>query len=255
MYLIISGEISSNYLKNELDKLTINAVCIPCIQSISSTPVINHLKEQINNFDIIITTSPTAINYAHEAFKVAAKDIIFVVPGFSSYSTLRQYTQNKIYYPNRIFGAEAIVDQVLENINLHGKKIAIIQGENANNTIQDYLKVKLGNDSYTEMIVYEQKWLDLDNKITKKLLIDSSMQGIILTSSGHARYLFSQGQKYGFYDMLLTADFITLHVKIEQVIRKLGAKGHIFISDHALMESLIDLVGRLHDGHSKQGKS
>jgi uroporphyrinogen-III synthase len=247
MYLIISSEKTNNSLKSSLCQLDVDIVDISCVRLTPNFLAIDDLKQQINNFDIVIITSPTAIQYAHEVFKVVAKGITFIVPGISSYTKLRQYTQNEICYPKIGSGAEAMVNQVLDSTGLDGKKIAIIQGENANNTIEDYLAAKLGNNSYIKIVVYEQKWLDLGLSVVKKLLMDNSMQGIILTSSAHARYLFSQGQEYGFYDMLLKADFITLHIKIEQVIRKLGAKGHVFISDHASMESLIHLMGKLHD--------
>ncbi|MCC2626038.1 MAG: hypothetical protein K0R14_1911 [Burkholderiales bacterium] len=255
MFLIISSQKTNSYLKKELGKLDINAVDICCVRLSPNFAVIENVKQQINNFDFVIITSPAAINYAYEVFKIAAKEVTFIVPGISSYKKLGQYTQNQIYYPKSSSGAEAMINQVLENTNLCGKKIAIIQGSNTNNTLQNYLDAKLGNDSYKEMIIYEQKWQDLDNQGIKKLFMSNSMQGIILTSSAHARYLFNQWQKRGFYDMLLKTDFITLHIKIEQVIREFGAEGQVFISDHASMESLIELMGKLHDRYGKHGES
>jgi|GEM_PF-6864425 len=255
MYLIVSSTKTNNYIKDELYKLNINIIDIPCVQLTPDTTVIHQLKQQINNFDIVIITSPAAIQYAHEIIKMAEKKLIFIVPGKSSFVKLRQYTKNIIYAPERNSGSEEMIDQILEHMDLKQKKIAIVQGKNANRIIQDYLEAKLGANSYTQIIIYQQKWLELNTQIMKKFFIDNSVQGIILTSSMHARYLFSQAQKYGVYDMLLRTDFITLHTKIRQVLQSFGAKGHIFVSDNASNGSLIDLMGKLHDNrHNKHSK-
>lgn len=255
MYLIISTEKTNNYLKNELGKLNIDVTDIPCVQLTPDITVIHQFKQQINNFDIVIITSPTAIQYAQDIIKIADKRLIFIVPGKSSYTKLRQYTKNKIYAPEGNSGSKAIITQVLSNIDLNQKKIAILQGSSANHSIQNYLEAKLGRDSYTQIIIYRQKWLDLNTQSIKKFLQDNSLQGIILTSSTHARYLFSQAKKFGYYDMLLKADFVTLHTKIQQVLLGLGAKGHIFVSDNASNEALINLIGDLHDRHDRHSKS
>ncbi|HLX53079.1 MAG TPA: uroporphyrinogen-III synthase [Aquella sp.] len=255
MYLIISSEITNNYIKDELCKLNINIIDIPCVQLTPDTAIIHQFKQQINNFDIIIITSPTTIQYAQDIIKTADKKLIFIVPGKSSYAKLRQYTHNKIYAPEHNSGSEAITGQVLSNMDLMQKKIAIIQGKIANHSIQDYLDAKLGLNSYTQIILYQQKWLDLNTQNIKKFLQDNSLQGIILTSSMHAQYLFSQAKKFGYYDMLIRTDFITLHTKIQQVLQRLGAKGHIFVSDNASNEALINLMEKLHDRHDKHSKS
>jgi uroporphyrinogen-III synthase len=254
MYLIIGNKKTCNYFYQELTALNMSIVTMPCVQLIPEEGIINQFKERINDFDIVIITSPTAIDYAGEVIKYADKSVIFIVSGFSSYTRLRQYTENKIYAPENDSGAAAIINQILDFMDLREKKIAILQGRKANNQTQDYLTGKYGKNSYDNIVIYQQEWLDLDTQFLKKLFISNSLQGIILTSSSHAEYLFGRAKRFGYYEMLLMADFITLHTKIELVLRKFGVKGHIFVSDTANNESLIDLMGKLHDRHNRYSK-
>lgn len=253
MYLIVGNEKICYYLSKELSLSNIVMHAMPCVQLTPDVKIINQFKQQINNFDIVIITSPTAIDYISDAFKYADRKIIFIVSGLSSYIQLRQYTENKIYKPDNDSGSMPIISQLLECMDLRQKKIAIIQGQNANHQIQDYLKL---NDSlYTSIIVYDQRWLDLDIQFLKKLLLDNSLQGIILTSSSYAKYLFTQAQKFGCYDILQSIEFITLHNKIKKSLQSFGVRGRIFVSNTVSKESLIDLIRKLHDRHSKYSES
>lgn len=262
MYVSVSSEKTNNYFKNELGKLGFDIIGVPCVKFYPQPTIIDNLKHQINDFDIVIITSPRAIEYLHEVFRIINKKLIFIVSGSSSYVKLRQYTKNVVYMPKHDAGSEAIISQILKYMDLRQKKIVLLHGKNASHYIQDYLGEKFGTNSYTKIVIYEQKWLDLDAELMKKIFLANSLQGIILTSSMYAESLFAQAKKFGYLDMLQEANFITLHIKIEQVLRKFGVKGHIFVSDTASNQSLvalllslraatansnIDLIGKLHD--------
>lgn len=246
MYLAISREKTNNYLKAELAKLNIEVAALPCLWTYPDRVALECLRQQINNFNIIIITSPAAIDYAAAVVKLANSGQIFIVPGLSSFTRLRQYTKNEIYMPHNASGAEAIVTQVLERMDLNAQKIVILCSLVANHQIQDYLVASYGINAYTQMPLYRQEWLDLDAQFLKKSLTNKRLHGIILTSSSHAQYLFSQAHKFGYYDMLLQVNFIVLHPKIEQILLNLGVK-RIYLSATASLVSLVDFIGKLHD--------
>ncbi|MCC2645037.1 MAG: hypothetical protein K0R94_815 [Burkholderiales bacterium] len=247
MYLIVSGEKTNNYFKKALSKINIDAAAASCVQFYPKPEAIHNLKLQINNFDIIIITSPMTIYYTRELFKNLNKNVIFIVPGVSSCLKLRQYTRNRIYTPKQDSGAQAIIDEVLNCMNLNQKKVALLHGQDRSYHIPEYLNAKFGINAYTQIVIYEQKWLVLNEAYMKKFLIKSHLQGIILTSSMHAQYLFDQAQKFGYCDILKTANFITLHPKIVQVLQSLDVKGNIYVSNMATKRSLIDFIGKMHD--------
>lgn len=254
MYLVISSEQSNRYLCDELARAKILSVSIPCTLLIPDGTAIVQLKQQINNFDIIIITSPTAIEYLNTIIPAIGKDKIFIVPGTSSYNRLRSYTANRIYAPQNGSGSVAIINQILYPMNLKGLKIAILHGKLANYQIHKYLEQKLGVGAYQSIIIYRQKWLGLNEQFMKKLFITNCLQGIILTSSSHAKYLFSQAQKFGYYEVLQHANFITLHSKIKQVLKELGVKTSVIVSDTASNQSLIDSIRKAHDRYSGYSK-
>jgi uroporphyrinogen-III synthase len=247
MYLIISTASSGEYLSHRLLNLNIPTCFMQCVETIPDVLAIDLLKQQINKFDIIIITSPVSINYVGDILSMAGKEQIFIAAGAASFDKLKKYTANTILAPHGDSGARAITLQILNNIDLTQKKIVIIRGQEANCQIQDYLNNKPELEVCTSMIVYHQRWMSPDMEYLKKILYNTSLQGIILTSSMHARMLFEQAANYGLMGSLVQAKFITLHSKIAHILKDFGATKPVLVSDTASHQSLIDLIGRLHD--------
>lgn len=112
--------------------------CIPIIfPTIKIIDIIDHLTlknklQNINQTDIIIFVSPTAVQKTFSLLKLISlqfpKNISILAVGSGTATALKKFSINNVQHPQEIFGSEGVLELPLLQ-NIKNKKIIIFKGE------------------------------------------------------------------------------------------------------------------------------
>ena len=240
MYLIFSSEDSAKYILERSSHLNINMVYIPVLEIVINKSGVTKLINTVNEYDYVILTSAYAIKLADGFIKTVTKPV-FITSGQGTATKLIELAINStVLYPLKNSGSQAIIEEVLPNLDLAHKKILIVRGELTNSDINKYLD---GVDNLTcdEIIVYQQKLLNLDATYLKKLLNDRQLQGIIITSSQLTNHLLNQAKQNDYLSLLKPQKFIVLHQNIKHILMQ-NYITHVNITQDASLAAIIDKI-------------
>ena len=217
MYLIFSSEDSATYLMERSVQLNVNMIYIPVMEIIANQAGVKKLADIVDEYDYVVITSAYAIKSVDGVLK-AAINPVFIAPGQETAAKLTALAiSSTVLSPLKNSGSEAIIVEVLANLDLNHKKVLIVRGELANADITKYLSI-IGNVVCNEIIIYQQKLLDLDAVYLIKLLTDGHLQGIIITSSLLANHMLKQAEHGGYLPLLQHSKFITIHPNVRDIL-------------------------------------
>ena len=124
-------------------QLGIKSSFIPLFNVVVDKTQLSCLQKNINNFDLIIFTSPMAIKFSKDVLSHVSNDVEFAVVGEASFNRLSQFTKNKIYYPVYNSGALFLINEQLTKLDLPNYKIAVVRGNLGDATIVNWFKVNI----------------------------------------------------------------------------------------------------------------
>lgn len=215
MYLVFASKTLAPQIIDKFASEGNKATHIPSMQIEVAQQAIAELQNIVNNFDYIIFTSPTAIEYAGSVIKDVNAE--FITVGKMTAQRLAKHIRpnNKILYPVHSSGVDALIKEVLDSISLANKRVLLVKGDSDSLQLTEYIANKV--EVYQELTIYHYNYLPLDLKLLLK-----TATGIVITSSVEVNYLFSQAKKFGYLEDLLLLPFVTIH---QNIIRLLQANG------------------------------
>lgn len=219
MYLVFASTLQASQILSDLAKQNIQAKHIPSMEIEPDLESITQLKQIINDFDYIIFTSPTAIEFASKVL-INTKAQYLTVGQMTAKRLAKYINPDKILHPQTSSGVDALIEEVLAKIDLANKKVLLVKGDSDSLRITSYLADKV--DIYQEITIYHYKYLPLDLKPLLKITT-----GIVITSSVEAKYLFAQAKKFGYLEDLLLLPFVTIHQNIFKLLKSYGVSNVI----------------------------
>lgn len=199
------------------------------------------LDEEINNFDYVFFPSGTAIEYAKKAI-LKSSIPQFITVGGASAAKLNKLTRQKIIYPENTSGGIALFNEKLSKLNLMQKKILIIKG--CGSEAKLYAKLIKAGVNFISVDIYKRVLKTIEPDYLKKMLLIQGLQGIIITSSGLAEWLFNQAAKAKCVHLLKSQLFVTIHPQIKHKLIELGAN-KILVTEDARRSAVAELIKKL----------
>ena len=240
MYLIFSSADVAAYFQSRSPQLNIEMIYIPTLEITANDSELTKLAKTINDYDYAIITSAYAIKLADGTIKNATNSV-FITSGQETATKLTDLAINStVLFPLQNSGSQAIIAEILPDLDLANKKILIVRGELANTDINNYLS-GIEGVICDEIIVYHQKLLSLDTAYLKKLLEDPKLQGIIITSSQLVNHLFHEAKKNDYLSLLQQQKFITLHPNIRDVLVQNNVT-HVYLTKQASLVAIVDKI-------------
>lgn len=241
MYIVCAPQQQVDEIINLLDEINRESYALPLVDFHFDPDKLKYFAENINNFDYIMLSSPSVIKVSGEIISTAIMTK-FITVGIKSADELRKYTANEIIYPKKSSGREALLNECLQSRNFANKKVLIIKGEDGEN--DGYLSFSQVYLSWLKLELYSKIPLGVNVEELKNLLFNSSVQGIILTTSSLVADLFAVAAKINCEKLLQKKLFIVLHQKIANKLHEYDVS-RILLTKSAAKEDIIDVVRML----------
>ncbi len=241
MYLICCPNIYAQSIIDDLANVHISGIELPLMNIEDNNQNLQFLDKEINNFDYIIFPSGTAIEYAKEAI-IKASTPQFITVGDASAAKLNKLTGQRIIYPENISGGIALFNEKLSKLNLMQKKVLVIKGCGGNTKL--YAKLIKTGVNFMSIDIYKRVLQTVEPDHLKKMLLIQGLQGIIITSSGLAEWLFNQGLRAKCLHLLKNQLFVTIHPQIKHKLIKLRAKKFL-LTQIPKKSAVADLIKKL----------
>lgn len=225
-----------------LAEINVSGVPLPLLDFKFDSERLDFIRAQINQFDFVMISSPSAIEFVAEAIALADKPK-FITVGAASAKRIRNYTKQEIIYPELSSGQEALFNEKLRHLDLINKKVLVIKGDIEND--ESYVKLAKSHVNWTIVDIYSRIFLPIESEKLKKLLEDNELRGIIITTSTLVGWLFKEADRAGYGDLLKSRLFIALHPQIEKKLLNCGA-GRILLTQSANRTAVTGLIRSLH---------
>ena len=181
MYIVCRVENQITHTLEQLLATGINAQGLALMKCVPDLKSIQQLQSKYNLYDYVFLVSPTCIEICKDFIINVMSHVVFVVMGDGSLQQLQLYTNSKIISPKKHAGANALLQECLNEINLSDKKILILQGDDANRILTNYFE--LNHINYDKLQVYTREKIIPDINVLKEQVINKLISGIIITSS------------------------------------------------------------------------
>lgn len=238
MYILMAPQNQTTEMLKLLKDFDV--MSLPLIDLEFSIDKINYVEKNINNFDYVILTSPSAINKLNNAIN-QAHNTCFMTVGLQSANKIKQLTKNEVIYPENIDGRDALFKDKIPLLDFSNKKVLLIKGSDAgfyNEIINRY-------PNWEVLDIYKRVHLIPENKeLLKKLLTDRAVKGIIITTSILVDELFKLIDILGCRVLLQNIPFIVIHPKIRSALEQYGIK-NILMTNSTNKREIADLIRSL----------
>ena len=238
MYIVCSSDIASPSMMQTLTANNIDAVSLNLMQITFDEAVLMQLQQNIHTFSHVIIPSPAIIDYVAHIIK-SAHNVTFLTVGLSSAEKIQHLTANNVLYPKNSVGGSALFTEVIKTLDLNGANILLLKGQGGNLELE--IQLDKSHIPYSLMHIYKSSLQPIDGVYVKKLLTMNQLQGIIITSSTLARWLFTQVEHINCMQQLQHIVFLTTHAPIKHTLQQLGAKRIV------LVEDMLHLIKLLHE--------
>lgn len=211
-----------NAITKHLEYFAIRYILVELMNlEINQTAIASITEERLNQSQLLLFTSPTAINAASTIFSLINQNAIDIaVVGDASATLMKKYTSKKIICPTKS-GVEELFN--LEQLKNY-KKIMILGGDIANKIKYDsYGKIF----DFVDLYYYSLQTKSLDDlnfKIIKSLIFTSSLVLKEFVKSNNSKE---------------SLDYFLLHQNMRHLIK---SARRIYIADSPTMESLATIV-------------
>lgn len=238
MYLVCCPNVHIASMLDELATIHLSGIGLPLMDFNFDPHNLKFLEENIDQFDYVIIPSPAVIDYAKDAITKASIPT-FITVGKSSRDRICRLSSQPVIFPEVGSGGLALFNEKLYQLDLFNKKVLVVKGDGGNDDL--YLEMTKHNIKWTTLELYKRVLHELDADYLKKLLIIEGLQGIIITTSILAEWLFKQAEKAHCTALLRSCLFIVIHPQIEQKLKDFGA-ARVLVTPDAGRSAVIELI-------------
>ncbi|MGA7181585.1 MAG: uroporphyrinogen-III synthase [Thiobacillaceae bacterium] len=213
------------------------------IRDPAETETLDARIDRLDDFDLAIFISPTAVTKAMERVsqrRALPSTLKIAAIGQGSARELNRLGVNDVLVPATRFDSEALLDLPAMQ-QMRGKRVIIFRGEGGRALLAETLKKRGATVDYAEC--YRRACPDTPVSELLQRGWKNEIHGIVITSSEGMHNLHDMIGESGAAWLKSTPVFVS-HPKIEQVGRKLGLTRLIVAEggDEAMLQSIIDNV-------------
>ena len=244
MYLVARPEAQARDLIQLLATNGVAAKYLPLMATEIKPVNLATALAQINSCDGVFFSSPLAIDYVAKDLSTIKPSCRIFSAGASSAKRLLDLGVACVNYPAGGSGISALISaKLLLKYSLHS--LAIVGGDQVNPQLASYLNYEKITFKFIDL--YQRSNLGLANlNLFAKLINESSIVGIIITSTLLARYLSDCCRKLNLGARLAQLALLSLHPQITQYLTQQGFS-KVYETATADNRAILTLIRKLHD--------